>query len=132
MKAIAKGEFDVKIVPQQEERAIPLLGRMSIDKEFRGDIIGTSQGQMLSAGTAVPNSAGYVAIEKVTGTLQGKRGSFVLQHNATMNKGEGKMNIIVVPDSGTDDLAGLSGQLNIIIDDKKHFYEFEYELSNTK
>ena len=104
----AKGEFSVKLVPQTDERSIPMFGRMSIDKEFHGDLSGTSQGQMLSAGTAVPNSAGYVAIEKVTGSLAGKKGSFILQHNATMNKGAPLLNIIVVPDSGTDDLAGLT------------------------
>jgi hypothetical protein len=124
----ANGEFDVKIVPQKEERIIPLFGRMTIDKTFRGDLVGTSQGQMLSAGTAVKNSAGYVAIELVEGTLHGRNGSFVLEHNAIMNKGEGALNIIVVPDSGTGELAGLTGKLNIIIIEGKHFYEFEYNL----
>ena len=124
----AKGEFDVKIIPQQDERAIPLFGRMTLDKEFRGDIVATSQGQMLSSGTAIPNSAGYVAIERVEGTLHGKQGTFVLQHNAIMDKGEGTLNIVVVPDSGTGELVGLTGKLNIIRKDKKHFYEFEYML----
>lgn len=128
MKAVAKGAFEVKLVPQQEERTLPLFGRMTIDKNFSGDLTGTSQGQMLSAGTAIPNSAGYVAIERVNGTLHGKRGTFVLQHNATMNKGEGVMNIIVIPDSGTDELTGISGKLTITIIDKKHYYELEYEL----
>jgi hypothetical protein len=128
MKAIAKGEFTVKIIPQTEDRQLPLFGRMTIDKAFYGDIIGTSQGQMLSAGTQIPNSAGYVAIERITGTIHGKRGTFVLQHNATMNRGEGNLNIVVVPDSGTEELAGLTGNLSISIKDKKHFYEFEYEL----
>jgi Protein of unknown function (DUF3224) len=128
MQQRAEGEFQVKIVPQKEERVIPLFGRMTIDKEFHGELSGISQGQMLSAGTAVPNSAGYVAIEKVTGTLHGKRGSFVLQHNATMNKGEGRLNILVVPDSGTEELLGLSGNLEIIRKDGKHFYDFKYEL----
>jgi hypothetical protein len=85
-------------------------------------------GQMLSSGTAVPNSAGYVAIERVEGTLHGKPGTFVLQHNAIMNKGEAMLNVIVVPDSGTGELTGLSGQMNIIIKEKKHYYEFEYVL----
>jgi hypothetical protein len=128
MQRRAEGEFKVKIVAQTEERVIPLFGRMTIDKEFHGELSGTSQGQMLSAGTAVPNSAGYVAIEKVTGTLHDSKGSFVLQHNATMNKGEGNLNIFVVPDSGTDDLMGLSGNFEIIRKDGKHFYIFEYEL----
>lgn len=124
----AKGEFEVKLVPQTEERNIPLLGRLTIDKVFHGDIVGSSQGQMLSAKTAVPASAGYVAIERVEATINGKPGSFVLQHNATMNKGESMLNIIIVPDSGTDELAGIAGKLSILIKDKKHFYEMEYTL----
>jgi hypothetical protein len=128
----ATGEFKVQLVPQTEERTIPLFGRMTIDKVFQGDLTGTSQGQMLSAGTPVPNSAGYVAIEKVEGLLHGKRGSFVLQHHATMNRGEPTLDIIVVPDSGTDELTGLSGKLIIIRKDGKHFYEMEYTLSGEK
>ncbi len=128
MNLQAKGEFNVKLKPLTDEREIPLFGRMSIDKEFSGDLVGTSLGQMLSAGTAIPNSAGYVAIEKVDGTLHGRQGTFVLQHNATMDKGVGILNIIVVPDSGTDELLGLTGNLKIIRKDGKHFYEFDYEL----
>lgn len=124
----AKGEFEVKLVPQTEERSIPLLGRLIIDKVFHGDIVGSSQGQMLSAKTAVPASAGYVAIERVEATINGRQGSFVLQHNATMNKGESMLNIIIVPDSGTDELAGIAGKMNILIKDKKHFYDMEYTL----
>ncbi|MCW3122369.1 MAG: hypothetical protein JWQ38_1861 [Flavipsychrobacter sp.] len=124
----AKGEFEVKLLPQTDERAIPLFGRMTIDKVFRGDLEGTSQGQMISTGTTVSNSAGYVAIERVEGRLNGKKGAFALQHNAIMNKGEGSLNVIVVPDSGTDELTGLTGKLNIIRKDGKHFYEFDYEL----
>lgn len=124
----AKGEFEVKLVPQTEERDIPNLGRLTIDKVFHGDIEGSSRGQMLSAKTAVPASAGYVAIERVEATINGRQGSFVLQHNATMNKGEPSLNIIIVPDSGTDELTGITGQLTIIIKDKKHFYEMEYTL----
>lgn len=124
----ARGEFEVKLVPQTEERSIPLLGRLIIDKVFHGDIEGSSQGQMLSAKTAVPASAGYVAIERVEATINGRQGSFVLQHNATMNKGESMLNIIIVPDSGTDELAGIAGKMNILIKDKKHFYDMEYSL----
>lgn len=124
----ARGEFEVKLVPQTEERSIPLLGRLIIDKVFHGDIEGSSQGQMLSAKTAVPASAGYVAIERVEATINGRQGSFVLQHNATMNKGESMLNIIIVPDSGTDELAGIAGKMNILIKDKKHFYDMEYTL----
>ncbi|OQP44849.1 hypothetical protein A4H97_10845 [Niastella yeongjuensis] len=128
MTLYAKGEFEVKLVPQTEDREIPLLGRLTIDKVFHGDITGSSQGQMLSARTSVPDSAGYVAIERVEGTINGKQGSFVLQHNATMSKGQFMLNIIVVPASGTDELTGIAGTLNIIIKDKKHFYEMEYTL----
>ncbi len=128
MKAIAKGEFDVKLIPQQDEVVISLFGRMTIDKEFLGDLVARSQGQMLSSGTAISGSAGYVAIERVEGALEGKTGTFVLQHNATMNRGEGTLDIMVVPDSGTGELEGLSGKFAIIRKDKKHYYEFEYTL----
>ncbi len=123
----AAGTFEVKIVPQ-EDRVVPMLSRMTIDKTFHGDLEGTSQGQMLAASTSIPHSAGYVAMERVTGSLHGKQGSFALQHTATMNKGEPSLTITVVPDSGTDELTGLSGKLNIIMADGKHSYEFEYHL----
>ncbi|MBA3829009.1 MAG: DUF3224 domain-containing protein [Taibaiella sp.] len=132
MSTHATGEFTVKILPQTDERTIPLFGRMTIDKEFNGDLTGTSQGQMLSTGTAVTNSAGYVAIERVEGVLHGRRGSFVLQHSATMNKGEGTLNIQVVPDSGTDELTGISGKLIIIRAEGKHRYDLEYDLPDTE
>jgi hypothetical protein len=127
----ATGSFDVKIVPLANDTPAEgaSLGRMSIDKQFHGDLEGTSNGEMLTAGTAIKNSAGYVAIERVTGTLHGKRGTFALQHNATMTRGEGSLNIIVVPDSGTGELAGLSGTLRIDITAGKHNYVFEYSLS---
>lgn len=127
MTGVAAGSFEVKIIPQQD-REIPLLGRMTIDKVFTGDLDGTSQGQMLSAGTAVANSAGYVAIERVEGSIHGKRGTFVLQHCATMNRGVPNLEITIVPDSGTDELTGLSGKLTIIRKDGKHFYEINYAL----
>jgi hypothetical protein len=123
----ATGAFEVKIVPQ-EDRTVQMLSRMTIDKTFHGDLEATSQGQMLAASTSIPHSAGYVAIERVEGTLHGKRGSFVLQHSATMNKGEPTLLIHVVPDSGTDELTGLSGKLNIIMEEGKHAYELEYKL----
>jgi len=127
----ATGSFDVKISPLANDTAAEgsPLGRMSIDKQFHGDLEGTSKGEMLTAGTAIKNSAGYVAIERVTGSLHGKRGTFVLQHNATMTRGQGSLNIIVVPDSGTGELAGLSGTLGIDITDGKHYYALEYSLS---
>lgn len=126
----ATGTFEVKLNPQDEGPDAP-VGRMSIDKQFSGDLAATSKGQMLMASSStVKNSAGYVAIEKVTGTLNGRHGSFYLQHNATMTRGAGELNIIVIPDSGTDELTGLRGKMNIIIADGKHSYEFDYELGD--
>ena len=128
MTTHASGSFDVKLNPldayNKTEGAN--LARMSIDKQFHGDLEAISKGEMLSAMTEVKGSAGYVAIEKVTGTLDGRSGSFVLQHNATMTRGVPYMNIVVVPDSGTGELAGLAGKMTIIIADGKHSYEFEY------
>ena len=124
----ATGTFDVKLAALADAAADPALGRMSIDKQFHGDLEGTSRGQMLTAGTAVKDSAGYVAIEKVTGTLRGRKGTFVLQHNATMTRGAGQLAIAVVPDSGTDQLVGLTGKMTITIDGPKHSYDFDYTL----
>jgi hypothetical protein len=104
---------------------------MSIDKQLHGDLEATSKGEMLAAGTAVKGSAGYVAIERVTGTLHGRSGSFVLQHHATMTRGAPQLDIIVVPDSGTGELTGLTGTMMITITDGKHFYQFEYALGGT-
>src|SRR5580700_3786922 len=126
----ATGTFEVKVNPEPPEDKAEgsTLGRMSFDKQFHGDIQGTSKGQMLIAGTDVKGSAGYVAIERVTGTLNGRKGSFVLQHSGTMSKGALQMSIIVVPDSGTGELVGLAGKMTIIIADGKHSYDFEYSL----
>jgi hypothetical protein len=124
----AKGTFEVKIgsLPHYNTAEDAKLARMSIDKHFRGDLVGSSQGEMLSAGTATNGSAGYVAIERVTGNLNDRSGSFVLQHNATMTRGAPYLNIVVVPDSGTEELAGLRGTMQIVIDKGNHSYEFEY------
>ena len=123
----ATGTFEVKMSPQEADMSV---GRMTIDKQFQGDLVGTSKGQMLMASSeSVKNSAGYVAIEKVTGTLNGRRGSFYLQHNGVMTRGVGELTITVIPDSGTDELTGLSGKMNIIIAEGKHSYEFEYSLA---
>jgi hypothetical protein len=126
----ATGIFDVKLNPlapyaQSEDSN---LGRMSIDKQFHGDLEAVSKGEMLSAGTAVKGSGGYVAIERVSGTLHGKRGTFVFQHTGTMTRGAPQLAVTVVPDSGTDQLTGLSGQMTIQIADGKHSYEFRYML----
>lgn len=123
----AKGTFEVNIIPQTN-REIPSLSRMTIDKTFKGDLQGVTQGQMLSAKTSDPSSAGYVAMERVEAVLQGKKGTFILQHTGTMNKGVPYLSVTVVPDSGTDELAGLSGSLSINITDGKHFYDFNYSL----
>jgi hypothetical protein len=128
MMKIAKGTFDVKIgtLPQYNTSENANLARMSIDKQFRGDRVGSSQGEMLSAGTGTKGSAGYVAIERVTVRLNDRSGSFVLQHNATMTRGAPFLNIVVIPDSGTGELAGLAGTMHIVIDKGNHSYEFEY------
>lgn len=126
----ATGTFDVKVVPLADDSAAgdANLGRMSIDKQFHGDLEGTSKGQMLTGMTATKGSAGYVAIEKVTGTLKGRHGSFILMHTGMMNRGEASLVITVVPDSGTEQLAGLSGTVKIIIEGGKHSYQFTYTL----
>ena len=133
MTTHATGTFEVKLAPlaSDGDAQDTTLGRMSIDKQFRGDLEGTSKGQMLTAGTSVKGSAGYVAIEKVSGTLHGRSGSFVLQHSGTMTGGAPQLKITVVPDSGTDRLVGLSGRFNIEIDDGTHAYDFEYVLEKT-
>jgi hypothetical protein len=125
----ANGPFDVKLTPQEDKVGDPAIGRMSIDKQFHGDLEGTSKGQMLASMSSVKGSAGYVAIEKVTGTLQGRSGTFVLQHNATMDRGTPNLTIIVIPDSGTGELQGLTGKMTInIAAEGKHSYDFEYTL----
>lgn len=131
MKTRARGTFEVKLGPlttyNQAEGS--LLGRMSIDKQFRGGLEASSQGEMLSAGTGIKGSAGYVAIERVSGALQGRSGTFVLQHSATMTRGVPQLNIIVVPDSGTGELAGLAGRMTIDVADGAHSYELEYTIA---
>jgi hypothetical protein len=124
----AAGPFDVKLAPQPAGIAGDALGRMSIDKQYHGDLEAFGKGEMLAAMTAVKGSAGYVAMEKVTGTLRGRAGSFVLQHSGTMNRGVPHLLVTVVPDSGTDDLAGLTGKMSIDIAEGKHSYQFDYSL----
>lgn len=126
----ANGTFDVKVIPQGEADKAEgsTLGRMSLDKQYHGDLDATAKGEMLTAGTDVKGSAGYVAIERVSGTLHGRSGSFVLQHTGTMNRGALQLSITVVPDSGTGQLAGLAGKLAIVIENGKHSYQFDYTL----
>ena len=130
MAKLASGSFDVKVLPLPMDDVA--IGRMSIEKQFHGDLEATSRGQMLTAMTQAKGSAGYVAIEMVSGSLQGKAGSFVLQHSGTMKRGDGDTTVTVVPDSGTDDLTGLTGTMTIRIDDDGHSYEFDYALDETR
>ncbi|MGI8990804.1 MAG: DUF3224 domain-containing protein [Bryobacteraceae bacterium] len=133
MTTRATGTFEVKLSPQPPEdgAADATLGRMSIDKQFHGDLEATSKGQMLMAGTGVKGSAGYVAIERVVGTLHRRSGAFVLQHSGTMTRSAPQLTITVVPDSGTGELAGLAGKMAIDIADEKHSYDFEYTLAES-
>jgi hypothetical protein len=125
-----KGPFDVKMIPQPPDEAAggAAIGRMLLDKTFHGALDATSKGQMLAVMTGVKDSAGYVAMEHVVGTLEGKRGTFALQHSGTMNRGKQSLDLHVVPDSGTGDLVGLTGKMAIVITGGKHEYDFEYAL----
>jgi hypothetical protein len=126
----ARGPFEVQLVPQTADAHADgaVLGRMTIDKQFSGDLVASSVGQMLTGMGSVKGSAAYVAIERVTGTLAGRSGSFILQHTGVMNRGTQSLTIHVVPDSGTDELTGLSGSMKIEIEGKAHAYVFEYTL----
>jgi hypothetical protein len=128
----ATGPFEVSIkpLPLDTDAESQLLGRMSIDKQFHGDLEATSKGQMLTGGTSIRNSAAYVAIERVTGTLKGRKGSFALQHTGIMNRGVPSLVITVVPDSGTDQLEGLKGTMIINIEAGKHSYQLDYTLAD--
>ena len=122
----AKGVFEVKLTPMGAPTAP--VGAMSIAKTFHGDLDAVSVGQMLAVSTAVEGSAGYVAMERVTGALAGRRGSFALQHTGTMARGAPTLSVTVVPDSGTGDLEGLSGAMDIVIAGGRHSYAFRYAL----
>jgi hypothetical protein len=130
----AQGTFEVKLSPQatDDKTADGTIGRMLIEKRFRGDLEGASKGEMLTAGTSVKGSAGYVAIERVSGKLHGRSGTFILQHSGTMARGAPQLIITVVPDSGTGQLVGLAGTFDIKITDGKHSYNFEYTLPETR
>lgn len=127
----ATGPFDVIVTSQDDQSNDPLLNRMLLDKQYHGDLEATAKGQMLTAGTSVKGSGAYVAIEKVTGTLHGHTGTFVLQHTGTMTRNSPQLKITVVPDSGTGQLAGISGTMTIkITPDAKHSYDFEYAIAD--
>jgi len=128
-----RGTFEVKLTPQATaEPQVATLGRLSIAKRYAGDLDGIATGEMLTASGTVKGSAVYVAVERVTGTLAGRRGSFALHHTGIMDRGSAELTITVVPDSGTDDLAGLSGSMSITIAGKEHFYDFEFSLPATQ
>lgn len=126
----ATGSFEVTLTPFPMEinPGIEGIGRMSIDKQYHGDLEAVARGQMISAGTAIKNSAGYVAVERVTGTLKGRKGSFVLQHHGIMNRGQPSLVITIIPDSGTEQLEGLRGTMSLRIEGGKHFYDLTYTL----
>jgi len=130
MTSFAAGSFEVDLRPQtpNEHEQSAGMGRMTIDKRFEGDLVATSVGEMLAAMTPVEGSAGYVAIERVSGTLRGRAGSFVLQHTGLMDRGQPSLVITVVPDSGTGELAGLSGTMTIDTSNGGHAYAFAYEI----
>jgi hypothetical protein len=130
----ATGTFDVKLSPLAADDYADgkTLGRMTIDKTIRGGLEATSRGQMLTGMGSVKGSAGYVAIERVTGTLDGRRGSFVLQHTGVMTRGDGRLTITIVPDSGTDELTGLAGTMTIEVAAGVHSYALDYTLTATE
>lgn len=127
---LAKGEFDVQVTPRELDGAAPdeTLSRFALTKQLRGDLVATGAGQMLAAGGPQSGAGAYVAIERLTGTLDGKTGSFALQHRGTMDATGMEMVITIVPESGTGDLKGIRGTFRILFDGPKHLYELEYEV----
>ena len=128
------GAFDLKVLPQPAEpvAAGATIGRMLLDKKYHGPLEATGKGQMLAMRTAIDGSAGYVAMELVEGKLERRSGSFVLQHSGTMNRGAAMLVLAVVPDSGTGELVGLSGKMEIIITEGKHSYRFDYSIAESQ
>ena len=125
----ATGTFEVKLTPADDKAGDPSMGRMTFEKQWQGEVEGTSTGQMLTGGDVKTGSAGYVAIEKFTGSMKGKKGTLIFQHSATMTNGKGDLTITVVPGSGTEELKGITGTVTIKIEGGKHFYDFEYTFS---
>jgi hypothetical protein len=126
----AKGTFEVRMAPQPPVASVgdASIGRFALDKQFLGDLTGTSRGEMLATRTAVDGSAGYVALERFDGTLAGRRGAFALQHSGQMDRGKPTLTITVVPDSGTGELSGIAGAMTIEIRGGKHFYALSFTL----
>ncbi|WP_323748593.1 DUF3224 domain-containing protein [Dyella silvae] len=133
MATLAKGTFDIKMLPlpAQDDVGDPAIGRMALDKQYHGDLDGVGKGLMLAMGTAVDGSAGYVAMERVVGSVHGRHGSFALQHCGVMNRGTPRLSIAIVPDSGAEALAGIAGTLEIVIAEGKHTYALSYTLPDT-
>ena len=125
------GTFDVTMSGEavHDAAAHTGIGRMALAKRYHGDLDATGTGEMLTAMTATPGSAGYVAIERVDGTLRGRRGTFFLQHSGTMDRGVPTLSVTVVPDSGTGDLVGLSGRLGVRVEEGKHHYDLDYAIA---
>lgn len=134
MSPLATGTFEVQMKPLEQTEPAPggSLGRLSLDKQFHGDLEAVGQGQMLTAMSDVQGSAAYVAIERVTGTLHGRAGSFALHHRGLMTRGEQSLEISIVPDTGTGELTGITGTLKIRIEGKAHFYDLEYEVGGSR
>ncbi len=130
--AVANGSFEVSMEPEREADEVDgvSLGRFSLKKIFTGDLIGGSSGEMLTATTAIEGSAGYVAVERFSGSLNGRSGSFVLQHSGTMQAGDQALSISIVPDSGTGELAGIEGTFHLRIEEGKHYYELSYSIGD--
>ena len=126
----ASGTFTVKIIPQAADESVgdPTVGRLSLDKQFSGDLEASSKGQMLAVRTEIQGSAGYVAMERVIGTLHGQSGTFALQHSGTMTRGAAHLSVTVVPDSGTGELAGIAGTMTITLAEGKHSYDLDYTI----
>jgi hypothetical protein len=124
------GEFDVKIIPA--DTGDSQMGMMLLDKTYRGQLQGTGKGRMLTGMTSIKDSAGYVAIERIEGELNGKKGSFLIQHSGTMAKGTQSLTIGVIPDSGTGELVGIEGEMQIRIEERKHFYDLQYSMPEAK
>ncbi|WP_285316586.1 DUF3224 domain-containing protein [Stenotrophomonas maltophilia group sp. Smal35] len=126
MQGEARGSFEVNLLPIGGNDGP--IGVMSIDKVFHGDLRGSSVGQMLAFRTPVQGSAGYVAMERVTATLAGRQGAFTLQHSGLMTRETPELSVVVVPDSGSEGLLGLSGTLEISISEGRHDYRLVYAL----
>lgn len=131
IRMTARGTFDPTVTPVSDANVAGPIDRYVLEKQFRGDLEGESSGEMLGAGTPDEGAAGYVALEHVTGTLNGRSGGFVLQHLGSMSDGAMELRVQVVPGSGTDELAGLAGEMTIVIEDGEHSYEFEYTLEGS-